>query len=290
MKPGYLIAEGFSGFRRTTLSSMVSITIICIALSLLGFFLIVTFNITNLIGDIRSRVELEAFLDKALDSENSQHIGSVIRDLDGVDSVYFISKAEAARILKSVMGEDDLFDLVETNPLPASFKIRLEEPYRTLQGVEEVAQAIENIRGVEEVNYQKELLRALDERIDVYNNINLAVGALAAIAAIFLVSNTIKLSIYSKRDLIKSMKLVGATNAFIASPFLLEGVLQGLIGSGLACGAAYGMVYGARKFLLPGVMMDPLIYAILVGMGILLGLTGSFISIRFFLKEKISDM
>ncbi|MBX7150411.1 ABC transporter permease [bacterium] len=290
MKPGYLIAEGFSGLRRTTLSSVVSITIICIALSLLGFFLIVTFNISNLISDIRSRVELEAFLDKSLDSENSQEIGKIIRDLDGVDSVYFISKAEAARILKSVMGEDDLFDLVETNPLPASFKIRLEESFRTLQGVEEVAQAIENIRGVEEVNYQKELLRALDERIDVYNNINLAVGALAAIAAIFLVSNTIKLSIYSKRDLIKSMKLVGATNTFIASPFLLEGILQGLIGSGLACSVAYGMVYGAKKFLLPGVTMDPLIYGILVGIGVLLGLTGSFISIRFFLKEKISDM
>ncbi|MBL7961312.1 ABC transporter permease [bacterium] len=290
MSFGYIIKEGFSGLRKATLSSFVAITIICIALSLLSFFLIITSNISRVIEDIRSRVELEAFLDKSLDVESSKKIQQVIVQIDGVDSTHFISKAEAAGILKRIMGEDDIFDLVESNPLPASFKIRLRPEFRNMKSAASVAQQLENIDGIEEVSYQKELLQVLDEKIETYHYISLGLGCIAALAAILLVSNTIKLSIYSNRDLIKTMKLVGATNAFIAGPFLMEGIIQGVLGSALAVGISYGLIRAVQRYVLSSVTVQYEIFLVVLGFGILLGFIGSFIAIRFFLKERISDM
>lgn len=290
MKPGYIIKEGFSNLHRAAMATFVAVTIMCIALCLLSFFLIVTFNISHLISDIRSRVELEAFLDKSLDTGDAAPVREAILSVQGVDSVYFISKAQAARILKSVMGREDIFDLVESNPLPASFRIRLNPEYRNSKDIASIATAVENIQGVEEVNYQKELLEILDEKIDLYNRINLIVGVLAAIASVFLVSNTIKLSIYAKRDLIKTMKLVGATNGFIASPFIFEGLLQGLIGSLMAAGISYGGVLVIQRYVFSGLRMSWEALGVVVAVGVVLGLIGSAFAVRFFLKERISDM
>ncbi len=290
MKLGYIIKEGFSGLRKATLSSFVAVTIICIALSLLSFFLIITSNVNRVVEDIRSRVELEAFLDKSLDTGSADKIGPVIQAIEGVDSIRFISKAEAARILKQIMGEDDVFDLVESNPLPASFKIRLRPEFRNMRSASVVAAELEKIDGIEDVSYQKELLQVLDEKIETYHYISLGLGCIAALAAILLVSNTIKLSIYSNRDIIKTMKLVGATNSFIAGPFLMEGLIQGVLGSSLAVGISYFVIKAVRRYVLPTVTMQYEIFLIVIGFGVLLGFIGSLLAVRFFLKERISDM
>ena len=289
MKIGYFIKEGFHGLSRAALSSFVSVVTIALALSLLSIFLIVSSNIAFLISDIRSRVELEAYLDKSLSQKQNQKIGERISRIEGVASVQFISKDEAARVLKSVMGEQDIFDLVENNPLPASYKIKLKEDYRTNEALGRIAPAIEAIDGVEEVNYQKEMLKALDEKIGMYQQISLYIGLATAVVAIFLISNTIKLSIYSKRDLIKTMKLVGATNRFIASPFIVEGVVQGILGGIIAAALAYGFYHAAREFLLTGIVLDVRIPGVLILTGIVLGWLGSVLSVRFFLKERIQD-
>jgi cell division transport system permease protein len=287
---GYVIKEGFNGLRRAALSSVVAVTIISIALSFLSFFMMITYNISHVIEDVRSRVELEAFLDKSYDTEASGKIQQALVQMAGVESVSFISKAEAARILKSVMGENDIFDLVGSNPLPASFKIRLKPEFRNLESVNAVAEDIEKIDGVEEVNYQKELLRMLDEKIDTYNYISLGLGCIAALAAIFMVSNTIKLTIYANRDLIRTMKLVGATNRFIAGPFLIEGIIQGFLGGLFAATISYFVMRAAQHYLLNSLVISFEVYAIIVVFGVLLGFFGSFVAVRFFLKERISDI
>ncbi len=289
MKIGYFIKEGFNGLRRAALAAFVSVFTIALALSLLSIFLIISSNIAHVIQDIRSRVELEVYLDKSLTQKEYQRIGERIQRLEGVASVQFISREEAARILKSLMGEQDLFDLVEHNPLPASYKVRLKEAYRTHDALARIAPQIESLEGVEEVNYQKELLKALDERISAYQQIGLYIGLATAIVAIFLISNTIKLSIYSKRDLIKSMKLVGATNRFIASPFIVEGVIQGFLGGAAAAGIAYAVFHAMKSYVVADILLDPEIPAALVLAGVVLGWFGSMISVRFFLKERIQD-
>ena len=290
MKLGYIIKEGFGGLRKATLSSFVAITIICIALCLFSFFLIITSNVNRVVEDIRSRVELEAFLDKSLDTGSADRIAQAIVRIDGVDSIRFISKAEAARILKQIMGEDDIFDLVESNPLPASFKIRLRPEFRNMRSAATVAAELEKIEGIEDVSYQKELLQVLDEKIETYHYISLGLGCIAALAAILLVSNTIKLSIYSNRDIIKTMKLVGATNSFIAGPFLMEGIIQGILGSSLAVGISYFIIQTVRRYVLPTVRIPYEIFLVVIGFGVLLGFIGSLLAVRFFLKERISDM
>lgn len=290
MKLGYFLREGISGLFRAKLASFVAVTIICIALSLVGFFLVVTLNLSALISEMRSRVELEAFLDRSFSDDRVRTLDQELRLIPEIESIHFISKAEAAKILREVMGDQDLFDLVETNPLPASFRIRLKEPFRTLEHVERIAIDIESLEGVEEVNYQKEMLRALDRQVQIYHRIVLGLGILAALAAVFLISNTIKLSIYSKRDLIRTMKLVGATHSFIAGPFLIEGILQGIIGGLAAAGITYGVLVAVKIYLISNLQNEQLTYGLLVGAGAFLGLLGSVLSVRFFLKERISDL
>ncbi len=287
---GYFLKEGISGLFRAKLASFVAVTIICIALTLVGFFVMVTLNLSALIAEMRSRVELEAFLDRSLLENRITLIQQELSMIPEVEGVSFISKAEAARILSEVMGDRDLLDLVESNPLPASFRIRLKEPFRSLDHVERVAAEIERLDGVEEVSYQKEMLRALDRQVNVYHQIILGLGILAGLAAIFLISNTIKLSIYSKRDLIRTMKLVGATHFFIAGPFLIEGILQGLFGGLAAAGLTYGAMVAVKTYLVGNLHNEELTYGILVASGVFLGLFGSLLSVRFFLKERVSDL
>ncbi len=286
----YLIRESFSGLRRATMSTLVSITIMSIALSALAFFLIATANLNRVGTELRSRLELEAFLDKSLNVAAAKQIEQQIRSLEGIESVQYISKADAAKILKSIMGVDDLFDLINTNPLPASFKIKLKPEYRITEFTEAISKSLRDIEGIDDVNYPKDILQALDEKTETFHSITLGIGIFSALAAILLVSNTIKLSIYAKRDLIKTMKLVGAKSSFIAAPFLIEGVVQGLVGGGLAVLFSKAMVYGIRKHLITGISADAFIYGIIISTGVVLGLIGSGLSIRFFLKEKISDM
>ena len=286
---GYVLKEGFVGMKRAKLASLVTIVIIGIALSLFNFFLISSFNITRIITHIKSRVELEAFIEKSLGPVDERTLEEEISGFEGVANVIYVSKSEAAQLLKESLGAHDLFDLLKANPLPASFKVRLKKEYRDFRHVKKIAEQIENIVGVDEVSYQKELLELLDEKIDLLKQINAGLGVLIAIASIFLVSNTIKLTIYAKKDIIKTMKLVGAANGLIAGPFLIEGMLQGILGSAIAVVISHFAVEATNRYLATSVIVPFEIYAVVVLGGALLGLFGSFLSIRFFLREKIQN-
>lgn len=289
MALGYMIKEGFIGLRRAALSTFISILTIILALTLLSVFFILSSNLTRLVEDLRSRVELEVFLDKSISEKQVRIIGEKIKQIPGVLSAQYISKEEAARILNRLMGETDVFDLIGYNPLPASYKIKLKEEYRNYASLEKIAPQIEMIEGIEEVSYQKELLKALDERVNAYRRTALAIGLGMGLIAVLLVSNTIKLSIYARRDLIKTMKLVGATNRFIGAPFLIGGLVQGMTGGLLAGAGAYGIYRAADEWIVSGLYFDPIIPVAFVVIGASMGLAGSLISVRFFLRERIQD-
>jgi cell division transport system permease protein len=178
--------------------------------------------------------------------------------------------------------------VLEFNPLPPSFKVFTKPDYRTSDRVEKISQELAAIKGVDTIIYRKELLELIDKRTKTVNNVTLGLGLLISISAILLVSNTIRLAIYAKRKLIRTMELVGATSMFIRLPFLLEGVIQGIVGGLLASVLLYGVLQYAARLLASDfsayILMPPPFYFVVMGAGLALGLVGAIISIVRFMR------
>ena len=286
----YTVKEGFSGFRRAKLSMAVSITTITVCLILLGLFVILTTNAVHVVQMIRDKVELEVFLEEPVTKKNVEALKDSITSVEGIATVRYLSKEEAARIFKAEFGED-IHDILDYNPLPASFKVRLKDEYKTVEFTERVYTQLLNFPGIDDVVYHKDLLQFIEKRTKILFAVGTALGFIVGISAIFLVANTIRLAIYSKRKIIQTMKLVGATRMFIRMPFLLEGVIQGMIGGALASVTIYGLLETFTRLLALEIrdrlIIAPMFYPMVVVVGILLGLLGSFISIRKFIEEPI---
>jgi cell division transport system permease protein len=288
MSLGYTIQESLSGFRRTKLSSAISIATISISLLFLGIFAVVSINTTRFVEALRDRLEMEAFLREPVTRDERMSLERSVRGVEGVESVDFVSKDDAAKIFRQEFGED-VTQVLDFNPLPPSFKIRLKVSYRTAAQANSVSDKIRAIDGIESVRYRRGLLELIDARTKAVHSLSLGLGVLISLSAVFLVSNTIRLAIYAKRRLIRTMELVGATRTFIRSPFLLEGMLQGLLGGLVASTILYVLIEHTLRFFSPElsgyVQMDRSFYFLVVGAGAALGFIGSIISVTRFIRS-----
>lgn len=284
---GYILREGFSGFKRTKLSSTISILTISISLLLLGTFAIIFANMHELADALKREVQIEVFLRDDISEAQRNRMNERIRAHTGVDNVTYISKDDAANIFKEEFGED-IFSVLDFNPLPASFRISLQPEYVHTDSVAAIAAFAEGLEGTESVQYRQTLLTMLTDRIQTVIAVSIGIGILLAVSAIFLVSNTIRLTIYAKRKLIQTMKLVGATKGFIRKPFLLEGFVQGVCGGIAAILFIYVILYIIRKYVSGHLFAlgeyEVYFYAAVLVTGSILGLLGSAVSIRRFLK------
>jgi cell division transport system permease protein len=287
MSLSYTVRESISGFKRTKLSSVISILTICISLLLLGLFAVVTLHASRFIESLRNKIELEAFLQEPISEEQIADLQRNITALEGVKKVTFVSKDEAAQIFKKEFGEE-ITSVLDFNPLPPSFKIALKDGYKTVSRVEVIDATLKGLKGIESVVYRRTLLELIDQRTQSIHNIMLALGIVISLSAVFLVSNTIRLAIYAKRKIVRTMELVGATSAFIRIPFLLEGMIQGILGGLLASGLLYLVLEKALHWVSAEfstyIHMDPLFYALVVAAGTVLGLLGSIISVTRFIR------
>jgi cell division transport system permease protein len=290
MQIGYIFREGFSGFTRAKLSTLAAITTICISLLLLGAFTILVLNANDVVESLREKVEMEAFLADHLSPIDVSIVRDSIASLEGVREVRYVSKEQAAAIFKEEFGED-IHKVLDFNPLPASIKIFLKDGFKTAKAAESVYQAVKQIKGVDDVIYRKTLLEMLDRRATTFLWLIFGIGVFITISSIFLVANTIRLAIYAKRKIVQTMKLIGATKSFIRGPFVLEGLVQGFIGGCAAAGILFLVFeYLARWIsveLSDFVRIEPYYYGVVIGVGCLLGILGSAISIRRFLGESV---
>ncbi len=287
MSLSYTLRESLSGFTRTKLSSLLSIITISISLLLLGLFGVLSIHAARFLEELRTRVELEAFLEEPVTRGEIDSLRSLILSFDGVERVTYVSKAEAAKIFRQEFGEG-ILDVFDFNPLPPSLKIGLQEGYRTAVHAQRLEQRITALTGVGSIVYRKALLEVIDERARTVHNITLGLGILVGLSAIVLVSNTIRLAISAKRKIIRTMELVGATRWFIRLPFLLEGIMQGLLGGLIAAAVLYGLLVHVVRIVSPelsaAIRVEPMFYAAVIAVGVLLGLTGSSISILRFIR------
>jgi cell division transport system permease protein len=287
-----VLREGFSGFKRAKLSMFAAVFTICVSLLLLSFFAILFLNANSVVNSLREKVEMEAFLNDQLSSDKITEVKGLVEMLDGVREVHYVSKEEAAKIFQQEFGED-IFKILNFNPLPASLKIFLKEGYKTAKGAESIVQQVKSLKGVDDVIYRKQLLEMLDERAKLFLWITLGVGIFITLSSVILVANTIRLAIYAKRKIIQTMKLIGATRGFIRLPFLLEGFLQGLLGGLIAAGIVFVLFNYLEQWVTVSlsqfVYVQSYYYSIIVGVGCVLGLFGSMISVRRFISEGVSS-
>ncbi|MGA9115483.1 MAG: permease-like cell division protein FtsX [Bacteroidota bacterium] len=278
-----------SGFTRTKLSTALSVITIALSLLLLGAFAILTINASRFVEELRNRVELEAFLEEPPAREQTEALGGAITRIEGVERVQYVSQEEAARIFREEFGEEINVEVFpDFNPLPASFKVRLKDGYKTSREAARIQAVLDSLPGVDRVIYRKEFLELIDARTASAHMLALGLGVLVSLSAIFLVSNTIRLAIYAKRQIIRTMELVGATGSFIRMPFLLEGLIQGLLGGIAASAVLYALLEYAAPLVSADfasfIRMQPGFYLILAAAGMGLGLLGSIISVARFIR------
>ncbi|MBM2839600.1 MAG: Cell division protein FtsX [Bacteroidetes bacterium] len=287
MSFSYTVTESISGFKRTKLSTFISIITISISLMLLGVFAVITINASRFIDTLRNKVEMEAFLQEPVSRDDISEVIRTVSTIPGVDTIIYVSKDEAAAVFKEQFGED-LNNVLEFNPLPPSLKIFLEEGYRNAASANQLYEQLKFTKGIESVLYRKALLEFIDQKTETVHNITLGLGLLISLSAIFLVSNTIRLAIYAKRRILRTMELVGATSGFIKLPFLLEGIIQGLLGGIVAACILYILMEYTLQLILVDVArylhMDMAFYLAVICTGIVLGLVGSVISVARFIK------
>jgi cell division transport system permease protein len=285
-----ILRESFSGFRRTQLAAIGSILTIAIALLLLGAYYVVSTNTSRLVHEIRSHLEMEAYLEEPVTMQGVIAVRERVLAIEGVDSVRYVSKKDAAEIFKQDFGED-INSVLEFNPLPPSFKVAVRENFRTPGGMHMIDSALRATKGIESVRYRRDVVEAIDQKSNALDALGLGIGILLSVSAIFLVSNTIRLTIDAKRRAVQTMKLVGASMWSVRAPFVVEGFLQGLIGGLVAAGITYYLLHAAVGAITGDLALflrvEPTFYALVVAGGLLLGLFGSVISVRKFIGQSV---
>lgn len=289
MNLSYILRESFAGFRRAKLASAVSVVTISVSLVLLGVFFLMTLSFIQVLNEVRSRVEVELFLSDAVSAKNAKQLVAQIKKQPSVRSVTHISKEQAAQIFLEEFGEN-IQSVLGTNPLPQSVKVKLKPEYATTDSLERFLAVVSKADGVTDIKYNKEFLTGIDRNAKIFSYITAGIGLIISLASIALVSNTIRLTIHSKRDMIKTMELVGATPAFIRMPFLIEGIWQGMLGALFAVLLIFLFVeFAVWRYDYSIYQMfsqdERLVYAALLVVGVALGFFGSTISVRKYIGK-----
>ncbi|HFE53116.1 MAG TPA: ABC transporter permease [Bacteroidetes bacterium] len=283
MSVWYTIRESLEGFRRARMAAAITTFTVAFALVLMALVYIVASNLGRVVLNLRARVQMEAFLDPSLTDQEAQKIEDRIRAVAGVEQVEFVSKEKALLEFEREFGED-IFSVLDDNPLPASFRIRLKPEFQRSDLAKRVADAVGQIEGVDEVVYRGDVLALLDRYMGIVLLGGAVFGFLIGLGSVLLISNTIRLAILTRANVIEIMQLVGATNSFIRRPFVLEGMLQGTLGGLLAALTLYALVRAANLEIPNLVVVDRRLYLVVVLVGWLLGALGSAVAVRKFLK------
>ncbi|NNF57492.1 MAG: ABC transporter permease, partial [Rhodothermaceae bacterium] len=286
----YTLREGLAGFARAKFSAAMAITALAVALVLIGIVGLLAWQGQQVTEWLRQRVgEVQVFLEPATEAD-VQRLRARLETLPGVDSVNYISQQDAATIFRedfgdeAVLFEDELF-------LPASFQVRLDARYANSDSLAQFKSRVDLWPRVDEVAYEQTLLTNVEANLRRYSLVGFSVGLLVVLAALLLVGNTVRLTIYARRLLIRTMKLVGATDGFVRRPFLVEGVMQGLV-AGLVAALLVSLLYGGLRQMVEGLGANgwpggsPMVaLGGLVLLGVLLGWLASWVAVRRFIKQ-----
>ena len=288
MSLSFVIKEGFSSMGRAKIPAVITVIISFFALVMLGLFSTVSLSFFDVIQELRSRVELEVFLgDSMSDSQAIDTVGQ-IKMLKGVKEASYVSKEDAAQMFNHDFGED-IVKILGSNPLPRSIRLKFLPDYATPERIGRIVPEIRNIAPDGDIRYNQSFLGQIEKNARLFTLLTGGLGVLISLATIVLIGYTIRLAMYSRKEKIRTMRLVGATGWFIGAPYVIEGALQGLLSGAFAAGAVY-LLFDQLLFRYePGIYKAlhssvVLIYPATVLLGLILGILGSALSVSKYLR------
>ncbi len=287
----YFLREGISSIFSHRLMSFAAMSVITACLLLMGSFSLVAVNIDKVLEDVENKNEIVVFIDESYTGEQARALESEIVAVDEVESAVYMTKEEALDNFKKDFGDDSgiLEGLEERNPLRDRFTIKLHDIHTTKRA----AEALRGIEGVANVRARSDISDRIIQVRDVVTAICAVLILILALVSVFIISNTVNLTMFNRREEIAIMKMIGATNGFVRIPFVIEGLLIGIAGATLALflqWAVYEYVVAAALSsisFMPNVSFGDIIGYILMmfyGVGILVGGVGSAITLHKFLK------
>ena len=286
----YLIKEGVKGIFKHGFMSFAAVCVTVACLLIVGSFSILMYNVNIMVEDLNQTNEILAYVDSSYSEAEAKSIGTKINMIENVLQADFVSREEALKNFVEDHQEDEAFSGVEATDLRHRFVVILEDNTY----IEETAAQIEALPGVVKIRAEYELAEGFATLQKVLQLASYAIIAVLLAVSLLIISNTVKLAMYDRKDEIAIMKMVGATNGFIRLPFIVEGFTLGMIGAALAFGMEWGM-YDALvkeialvdslqlfKFVPFQELLIPMI-AVFVSAGLFVGVVGSWTSIRKFM-------
>jgi len=289
----YFVRDTARSIKRNTLMSIASVVSVIAALVILGIFLVIALNIQHMTNDMESQLELKVFVEKDATEEQKDQLEELLKADSRITEIRFESKDEALQKMSENLEQYQgiLQGLEGDNPLPESFILRVSDAAE----IRQVSDSVSELDGVDYINYGEGYVDALMKFNDFTNMLSLAVLLILTGISVFIIYNTIKLTLFSRRKEISIMKYVGATNWYIRVPFIIEGGVLGLTGAVLAIlvvrniyyyllGAVsgqsaliMGVSFAPPEAVLPSITLYFMIY------GLIVGAAGSLFSITKFL-------
>jgi cell division transport system permease protein len=281
----YVIDESMTMIFRRKGANLVSVLIMGLSLLILGVFLLLTLNVQAVIDKASEEMRAYVYLRDGTGADAARDIQMRLLRLEGVEEVVFVSREEALSSFRKTLGENkDVLDALEDNPLPDAYRVKIKPEYLRSEYLTKLSSEAGKWTGVEEVRYGEQWLTRGEKLVKGFFLIDCAVGIIIFLSVIFVIANTVRLTVLSRQKTIEVAKLVGATNAYIQIPFLIEGALQGVVASLLAVGLLAAIHVFAKRYL-PGVLyLRGEVVAVFVAFCALLGAVASYGAMRRFLK------
>ncbi len=277
--------------RSSSLSSIISNSLV---LFTIGVVMLLIFNAKKLSDYVKENIGFTVVLHDDMRDVEANFLRKTLDATPYIRSTEYISKEVAARELQKELGED-FIGFLGYNPLSSSIEVRLKAHYANPDSIRKIEDELMAQRPVKEVFYQKSLVNLVNENVSRISAILLLFSGLLFFVALVLMNNTIRLAVYSKRFLINTMKLVGATWGFIRSPFLIRGIWHGVYASFLACLLLSGVVYLVQSEFyeilnFEQVELLAILFGLVTAIGVIINLVSTFFAVNKFLRLKTDDL
>lgn len=282
----YALREALAAFRRTPLLAALSVIAIAFALFVIGLFGLTAFNIRRAIEKVEEKVEIVAYLTDAATPAQVEAAQHEVQALEEVAAVRYVTKTEALATAMAEMEEfREVFSDLDNNPLPASFEVRMRPGSRSPEAVERVAKRIQAYPFVEDVRYGRDWLNTIYTLRRIAAGVAMVIGGAFALVAAIVIATAVRITVFARREEISIMRLVGATDGFVQRPFLLEGVMSGLLGGLLAAALTYGTyrLLGSTMFRVEWIPSEWILLTVIVGTAF--GLISSMVAVRRHLER-----
>lgn len=291
----YVIRRTLQNIGGNLFPNLTTIGIIAISMLIFSTFTLIAFNLTSFLKIWEDKIEIIAYLKKETPLKEVESLLKKARQLEGVDALKYVSPSDAMAFMEAKLGsQKNLLEGIQPGVLPPSFEIQLKKEYRNSTKIKEVVSRLKQFPQIEEIQYGQEWVETFSALVHILHVTQWILGGLLLAAMIFIISNTLQLTVSSRREEIEIMHLVGASPAFVQVPFYIEGLIQGLFGAGLAIFFLFLLHKGFFLYIPPSIQTwlagIPILFLppeaiarILLG-GMVLGIFGSVVASMSFLR------